>query len=105
MCWYLAQNSKHTLWQRVYVFLGERVQEACTDVIAVTGKFGLVLTTWQGLAGGTRYRWAFFSPSGSSLDEITTLVDSGKVSLEETMKPHLEFLHLPLVGLLRYFAA
>uniref|UniRef100_UPI00358F363D reticulon-4-interacting protein 1, mitochondrial isoform X2 n=1 Tax=Myxine glutinosa TaxID=7769 RepID=UPI00358F363D len=33
----------------------------------------------SGLAGGTHYRWAFFSPSGSRLDEITTLVDSGKV--------------------------
>ncbi|XP_039385159.1 reticulon-4-interacting protein 1, mitochondrial isoform X4 [Mauremys reevesii] len=31
------------------------------------------------LCKGIHYRWAFFTPSGQSLDEIATLVESGKI--------------------------
>ncbi|XP_029451186.1 reticulon-4-interacting protein 1, mitochondrial [Rhinatrema bivittatum] len=39
----------------------------------------MVSKTMKHLCNGTHYRWSFFSASGVSLDEITQLVDEGKL--------------------------
>ncbi|KAJ7401833.1 Reticulon-4-interacting protein 1, mitochondrial [Pitangus sulphuratus] len=42
--------------------------------------------TLKHLLKGVHYRWAFFMPSGPSLDEIAELVDSGKLDISQRLR-------------------
>lgn len=49
----------------------------------VEGCSVLTLSRSQHLRKGVHYRWGFFAPSGPTLDDISEMVDAGKVQQPE----------------------
>lgn len=44
-----------------------------------------VVSLFQHLRKGVHYRWGFFAPSGPTLDDISEMVDAGKVRFSSTV--------------------